>query len=99
MLGLLSGINVSESLFNKNSNCCDSNSCEVSRSYFAIASSFMMRLLITSTSQDEVNTLNDLVRRWRWAMRIAGGNSGSQLMSLGLLRLDRNLLKSGIQVS
>ncbi len=70
----------------------------VARSYFAIASAFMMRLLITSVSPDEMNILNRLVHRWRWALRIGGGKAGSQLMSLGLLRLDRTLLNSGIRV-
>jgi hypothetical protein len=59
----------------------------------------MMRLLITSTSPGETRELNRLVRRWRWTMRTGGGSAGNVLMSLGLLRLDRSLLKSGIRES
>lgn len=67
-----------------------------SRAGFAIVSSFMMRLLITSTSDLETAELNALIERWRWAMRTGGGSAGNVLMSLGLLRLDRSLLKSGV---
>jgi hypothetical protein len=66
----------------------------VSPSNFAIVSSVLMRLLITSTSQAEPTRLNSLIDRWRWVLRSGGGNIGGAMMSLGLLRLDRTLLKS-----
>lgn len=66
-----------------------------SRANFAIASSFLMQLLVTSESEAESNEINDLVGRWRWAMRIGSGSSGNGLMSLGLLRLDGLLLENG----
>jgi len=66
-----------------------------SRANFAIASSFLMQLLVTSESEAESNEINDLVGRWRWAMRIGSGSTGSGLMSLGLLRLDGLLLENG----
>ena len=66
-----------------------------SRANFAIASSFLMQLLVTSESESEQNEINDLVGRWRWAMRVGSGNAGSGLMSLGLLRLDGLLLENG----
>jgi len=54
-----------------------------------------MQLLVTSESESEQNEINDLVGRWRWAMRVGSGNAGSGLMSLGLLRLDGLLLENG----
>jgi hypothetical protein len=54
-----------------------------------------MQLLVTSESEAESNEINDLVERWRWAMRIGSGSTGSGLMSLGLLRLDGLLLENG----
>jgi hypothetical protein len=54
-----------------------------------------MQLLVTSESEAESNEINDLVARWRWAMRIGSGSTGSGLMSLGLLRLDGLLLENG----
>jgi hypothetical protein len=66
-----------------------------SRANFAIASSFLMQLLVTSESEAESNEINDLVARWRWAMRIGSGSTGNGLMSLGLLRLDGLLLENG----
>jgi hypothetical protein len=66
-----------------------------SRANFAIASSFLMQLLVTSESDAESNEINDLVGRWRWAMRIGSGSTGNGLMSLGLLRLDGLLLENG----
>jgi hypothetical protein len=68
-----------------------------SRANFAIASSFLMQLLLTATTEAESNEIHDLVARWRWAMRIGSGSTGSGLMSLGLLRLDGLLLENGIQ--
>jgi len=68
-----------------------------SRANFAIASSFLMQLLVTSESESESNEINDLVGRWRWAMRIGSGsgNTGNGgLMSLGLLRLDGLMLEN-----
>ena len=67
-----------------------------SRAGFATVSSLMVRLLITSESQVEKLELKDLIKRWRWALRTGGGNSGNVLMSLGLLRLDRSLITKGI---
>ena len=55
-----------------------------------------MQLLVTSESQAESNEINDLVARWRWAMRIGSGSAGNGLMSLGLLRLDGLLLENGV---
>lgn len=72
--------------------------CVGSRANFAIASSFMMRLLLTSTSTSETDELNHLITRWRWALRTGGGNAGNVLTSLGLLRLDRSLLRSGVRI-
>jgi len=66
-----------------------------SRANFAIASSFLMQLLVTSETAAESAEINDLVARWRWAMRIGSGSTGSGLMSLGLLRLDGLLLENG----
>jgi hypothetical protein len=44
----------------------------------------------SSTTGDQYTALQNLVRRWRWAMRVsargAGGNKG--LMNLSLLRID-----------
>jgi hypothetical protein len=54
-----------------------------------------MQLLVTSESEAEQAEINDLVGRWRWAMRIGSGNTGNGLMSLGLLRLDGLLLENG----
>lgn len=54
-----------------------------------------MQLLVTSESEAESNEINDLVARWRWAMRIGSGSTGNGLMSLGLLRLDGLLLENG----
>jgi hypothetical protein len=58
----------------------------------------MMRLLLTSTSTSETDELNHLITRWRWALRTGGGNAGNVLTSLGLLRLDRSLLRSGVRI-
>ena len=66
-----------------------------SRANFAIASSFLMQLLLTSSSEAEATEINDLVARWRWAMRIGSGSAGNGLMSLGLLRLDGMMLENG----
>lgn len=57
----------------------------------------MMRLLLTSSSHAEKERLNALIERWRWILRSGGGNKGNVIMSLGLLRLDRTLLKSRTQ--
>jgi hypothetical protein len=53
-----------------------------------------MQLLVTSESEAESNEINDLVDKWRWAMRIGSGSTGG-LMNLGLLRLDGLLLENG----
>lgn len=67
-----------------------------SRAGFATVSSLMVRLLITTESPAEKHELNDLIGRWRWALRTGGGNSGNVLMTLGLLRLNRSLITKGI---
>jgi len=54
-----------------------------------------MQLLLTSEMAAELAEINDLVARWRWAMRIGSGSTGRGLMSLGLLRLDGLLLEDG----
>ena len=54
-----------------------------------------MQLLVTSETEAESNEINELVSRWRWAMRIGSGSTGNGLMSLGLLRLDGLLLENG----
>ncbi|KAH6670108.1 fungal-specific transcription factor domain-containing protein [Halenospora varia] len=69
-----------------------------SRANFAIASSFLMQLLVTSESEEESREINDLVTRWRWHMRLSSNTSSNGLMSLGLLRLDGLLLENGQQV-
>jgi len=66
-----------------------------SRANFAIASSFLMQLLVTAESDGESSEISDLVARWRWAMRIGSGSTGTGLMSLGLLRLDGLMLENG----
>ncbi|TAQ85299.1 hypothetical protein B7494_g6369 [Chlorociboria aeruginascens] len=65
-----------------------------SRANFAIASSFLMQLLVTSRDDLESDEINDLVSRWRLAMRVGSGSQGSGLMSLGLLRLDGMLCEN-----
>ncbi|RDL38517.1 Zn2 DNA-binding protein [Venustampulla echinocandica] len=59
-----------------------------SRANFAIASSFLMQLLLTAESEAESNDIHHLVTRWRCAMRVGSGSTANGLMSLGLLRLD-----------
>lgn len=54
-----------------------------------------MHLLVTSETEAERNEINNLVGRWRWAMRVGSGSTGNGLMSLGLLRLDGLLLENG----
>jgi hypothetical protein len=66
-----------------------------SRANFAIASSFLMQLMFICETETESSEINDLVARWRWAMRLSSGNTGSGLMSLGLLRLDGIMLENG----
>ncbi|EPE36642.1 Zn2/Cys6 DNA-binding protein [Glarea lozoyensis ATCC 20868] len=65
-----------------------------SRANFAIASSFLMQLLVICETETESNEIKDLVARWRWAMRLGSGSTGSGLMSLGLLRLDGMMLEN-----
>ncbi|CAD6443354.1 dc53a095-2b7b-4dbf-9dd2-19702487e18e [Sclerotinia trifoliorum] len=66
-----------------------------SRENFAIASSFLMQLLVTSENETESAEINELVTRWRWAMRISSSSARNGLMSLGLLRLDGLLMRNG----
>lgn len=50
-----------------------------------------MQLHITAASPIEKEEIDELISRWRWAMRIgsgATGGVGGGLMSLGLLRMD-----------
>ena len=54
-----------------------------------------MQLLVTSETEEESSEISELVERWRWAMRVGSGSTGSGLMSLGLLRLDGLLLENG----
>ncbi|OQU99768.1 Fungal specific transcription factor domain-containing protein [Cladophialophora immunda] len=70
-----------------------------SRAGFAMISSMTIRLLITSEESGEVDEINALIRRWRWALRTGGGSAGNVLMSLALLRLDRSLVTRGIHES
>lgn len=46
-----------------------------------------MQLLLTAHTEGEVNEMNDLIARWRWAFRV-GGSTGYGIMSPGLLRFD-----------
>lgn len=46
-----------------------------------------MQLLLTAHTESEVNEMNDLIARWRWALRV-GGSTGNGIMSPGLLRFD-----------
>ncbi|EXJ94297.1 hypothetical protein A1O1_02691 [Capronia coronata CBS 617.96] len=68
-----------------------------SRANFAIASSFMVRILFTSVTPAEQKEMTDLIVRWKWALRTGGGNAGNIQMRLALLRLDRWLLKVGVR--
>jgi hypothetical protein len=70
-----------------------------SRANFATATSFIMRLLLTSTSEMEKRDFHHIISRWRWELRSGGGSAGNVLTSLGLLRLDNWLLKCGIRVT
>jgi hypothetical protein len=54
-----------------------------------------MQLLVICENEAESNEIKDLVARWRWAMRLGSGTTGSGLMSLGLLRLDGMMLENG----
>lgn len=58
-----------------------------------------MQLLLTAESEAEVAEVNDLIARWRWAMRVASGGSGSGMMTLGLLGLDGLVGGNGESVS
>jgi hypothetical protein len=58
-----------------------------------------MRLLATATSQNEKEELHQIISRWRWELRYGSGNAGNVVTSLGLLRLDTWLLRSGIRVA
>jgi hypothetical protein len=53
-----------------------------------------MQLLVICETETESNEIKDLVARWRWAMRLGSGSTGSGLMSLGLLRLDGMMLEN-----
>ena len=57
-----------------------------------------MQLLVICETETESNDIKDLVARWRWAMRLGSGSTGSGLMSLGLLRLDGMMLENGANV-
>ncbi|KAG9235003.1 fungal-specific transcription factor domain-containing protein [Amylocarpus encephaloides] len=66
-----------------------------SRANFAIASSFLVQLLVLCDTESESAEINGLVDRWRWAMRLGSGSAGNGFMSLGLLRLDGWVLENG----
>lgn len=57
-----------------------------------------MQLLLTAESEGEAAEVNNLISRWRWAMRIGSGGSRSDMMSLGLLKLDGLVVESGESV-
>ena len=46
-----------------------------------------MQLLLTAHAEAEINEMNDLIARWRWAMRV-GSSTSNGIMSPGLLRFD-----------
>lgn len=43
-----------------------------------------MQLLLTAQSDLEMTEMNNLVARWRWAMRV-GATPGNSIMNCGLL--------------
>ena len=46
-----------------------------------------MQLLVTAQTDMEVTEINNLIARWRWAMRV-GASSGNGILNSGLLRFD-----------
>ena len=54
-----------------------------------------MQLNVTSESEAESNESNDLVGRWRWAMKPGSGSTDNCLMNLGLLYMDGLLSENG----
>lgn len=70
-----------------------------SRSNFALATSFLMRVLIninastSPTREDDISDVKMLIARWRRVLRLMSGNSGNGMTSLALLRLEGDLLQ------
>jgi len=76
-----------------------------SGSNFALATSFLMRVLInvnantSPTREDDVNNVKALIARWRKVLRLMSGNSGNGMTSLALLRLEGDLLQETAMLS
>ncbi|ORY17396.1 fungal-specific transcription factor domain-domain-containing protein [Clohesyomyces aquaticus] len=70
-----------------------------SRSNFALATSFLMRVLVnisinsSPTKDDDIHEVRALIARWRRVLRLMSGNSGNGMTSLALLRLEGDLLQ------
>ncbi|KAF2109727.1 fungal-specific transcription factor domain-containing protein [Lophiotrema nucula] len=70
-----------------------------SRSNFALATSFLMRVLIninastSPTKEEDVADVKVLIARWRRVLRLMSGNAGNGMTSLALLRLEGDLLQ------
>ncbi|KAF2741223.1 hypothetical protein EJ04DRAFT_480426 [Polyplosphaeria fusca] len=70
-----------------------------SRSNFALATSFLMRVLVnmnatpSQSREEEVGDVRALIARWRRVLRLMSGNSGNGMTSLALLRLEGDLLQ------
>jgi hypothetical protein len=76
-----------------------------SRANFALASSFLMRVLMNvkdlnlsrnNTMSDEINDVKSLLFRWRRVLRRGSGNSGNGMMGLALLRLEGAMLQENM---
>lgn len=69
-----------------------------SRSNFALATSFLMRVLVNvnatpSARDDELNDVKNLIAQWRKVLRLMSGNFGNGMTSLALLRLEGDILQ------
>lgn len=70
-----------------------------SRANFALASSFLMRVLVnindhsSAPDDEEVSEVKALIFRWRRVLRLGSGNAGNGMMSLALLRIEGSLLQ------
>ncbi len=72
-----------------------------SRANFALASSFLMRVLVNVHSNvakvdpalvgEDFSEVKGLIFRWRRILRLGSGNAGNGMMGLALLRLEGNL--------
>jgi hypothetical protein len=76
-----------------------------SRANFALASSFLMRVLMNvkdmnmsrnNATSDEINEVKNLLFRWRRVLRLGSGNAGNGVMGLALLRLEGALLQENM---